>query len=67
MQVWLWALGQPRARPPMRRGLKRHRSHAPCRICDAPRARPPMRRGLKPIGQVQTYAWMLKRRARGPL
>ena len=38
----------PRARPPMRRGLKRWTIEPPSAARVLPRARPPMRRGLKP-------------------
>src|ERR1022692_942128 len=37
----------PRARPPMRRGLKRVRRATRAVVAPGPRARPPMRRGLK--------------------
>ena len=45
----------PRARPPMRRGLKQMYCRLGVSAGPAPRARPPMRRGLKlPLGSARS-------------
>ena len=58
---------QPRARPPMRRGLKLAVEPARKWFAGLPRARPPMRRGLKRVRPTAIADLSPIGRARGPL
>ena len=57
----------PRARPPMRRGLKRRVTHLLHHRAYWPRARPPMRRGLKRVRRATRAVVAPGPRARPPM